>query len=254
MDDKSTSKDVSQVPSSALKGRMSESDNGGGRHSHPNRERKEDKKHKHRRRKRKSDHSSDDRERKRKRRKRKTKRRHRSSKNSDSDSDSFGHDGESSKSSSGSDSSYRKKGRKRTKKKSNSRKRQVGSAFPHEVETSGTDDAKLQTLQPQVTSSNETYQKSGIHPSAEIVDGGSATIVSRRMVPMSREEYAAEQSQIREVYDPDSGRVRLVRGRGEIIERIVTKEMHQSINQQATRCDGTHFSKTVFQATTSKRT
>lgn len=67
----------------------------------------------------------------------------------------------------------------------------------------------------------------------------------RSMVPMRREEYEAEQSNVREVYDPESGRLRLVRGSGEIIERIVSRDQHDRINKVATASDGLSFSKAV---------
>eukprot|EP00980_Cylindrotheca_fusiformis_P024858 scaffold12617_cov91-Cylindrotheca_fusiformis.AAC.2 len=71
----------------------------------------------------------------------------------------------------------------------------------------------------------------------------------RRMVPMSKEEYEKEQSRIRQVYDPESGRYRMVRGTGEIIESIVSRADHLRINQQATRGDGASFSRnTMFAA------
>lgn len=74
---------------------------------------------------------------------------------------------------------------------------------------------------------------------------------ARRMVPMTREQYEAEQSKVREVFDPETGRLRLVRGSGEIIERIVTREAHQQINQQATRGDGASFSRMIHKASSS---
>jgi hypothetical protein len=70
----------------------------------------------------------------------------------------------------------------------------------------------------------------------------------QRMVPMSREQYEAQQSQIREVYDPESGRYRLVRGTGEIIERIVSRADHAAINQRATQGDGSSFARSIYQA------
>ena len=60
---------------------------------------------------------------------------------------------------------------------------------------------------------------------------------ARMMMPMSREEHQARQSIVREVYDPETGRTRLVRGDGEIIERIVSRDEHAAINRQATRGD-----------------
>lgn len=66
------------------------------------------------------------------------------------------------------------------------------------------------------------------------------------MVPMTREEYEKQQLQIREVYDPLSGRTRLVRGDGEILEQIVSRQTHKQINQQATRGDGSSFARSIF--------
>ena len=68
----------------------------------------------------------------------------------------------------------------------------------------------------------------------------------KSMIPMSKEEYDKEQSKIREVYDPLSGRVRLVRGSGEIIERIVSSAAHRQINSLATSGDGYAFSKGIY--------
>lgn len=69
-----------------------------------------------------------------------------------------------------------------------------------------------------------------------------------RMAPMSREEYQAQQSTIREIYDEQTGRYRLVRGTGEIIESLVSRSQHETINQQATRGDGASFSRDIFRA------
>ena len=63
--------------------------------------------------------------------------------------------------------------------------------------------------------------------------------------PMTQAQYLQLQSQIREEIDPVTGRIRLVRGTGEIIERIVTKQEHQLINNNATRGDGDSFAKDV---------
>ena len=73
------------------------------------------------------------------------------------------------------------------------------------------------------------------------------------MVPMSKAEYDKQQSQVRQVYDPESGRYRMVRGTGEIIESIVSRADHQRINQQATRGDGASFSRSTFSAVAAKR-
>eukprot|EP00979_Chaetoceros_neogracilis_P002324 scaffold405_cov241-Chaetoceros_neogracile.AAC.3 len=70
----------------------------------------------------------------------------------------------------------------------------------------------------------------------------------RRMVPMTKEEYEMQQSTVREVYDPESGRYRLVKGTGEIIERIVSRSDHERINKIATKGDGMSFTRHIRDA------
>ena len=48
---------------------------------------------------------------------------------------------------------------------------------------------------------------------------------------MTKEEYERQQSVVRRVYDPDTGRHRLVKGDGEIIEEIVSRERQKAINK-----------------------
>lgn len=66
------------------------------------------------------------------------------------------------------------------------------------------------------------------------------------MIPMTRQQYEQKQSQIRSVYDPVSGRVRQIRGSGEIVETIVTRSQHTRINQVATQTDGQYYSQQVW--------
>lgn len=63
----------------------------------------------------------------------------------------------------------------------------------------------------------------------------------QRMIPMSKQDYEQQQSQIRHVFDAASGRMRLVRGTGEIIESIVSRAQHESTNRMATAHDGCFF-------------
>ncbi|XP_051546104.1 ADP-ribosylation factor-like protein 6-interacting protein 4 isoform X2 [Myxocyprinus asiaticus] len=49
--------------------------------------------------------------------------------------------------------------------------------------------------------------------------------------PLTKEEYEARQSVIRRVYDSETGRTRLIRGDGEILEEIVSQERHKEINK-----------------------
>lgn len=59
--------------------------------------------------------------------------------------------------------------------------------------------------------------------------------------PEKPEEYAARQKKIRRVTDEETGRIRLIKGDGEILEEIVSKQRHQEINKQATKSDGEFF-------------
>ncbi|KAJ1093238.1 hypothetical protein NDU88_006343 [Pleurodeles waltl] len=61
------------------------------------------------------------------------------------------------------------------------------------------------------------------------------------MKPMTKEEYEAKQSVIRRVIDPETGRTRLIKGDGEVLEEIVSQERHKEINKQATKGDGLTF-------------
>ena len=68
----------------------------------------------------------------------------------------------------------------------------------------------------------------------------------QQLIPMTRHEYEEQQAQIRSVYDPESGRVRWVRGSGEIVEAIVSRSQHLATNQMATRTDGRAYTRHVF--------
>ncbi|XP_063820622.1 ADP-ribosylation factor-like protein 6-interacting protein 4 isoform X2 [Pseudophryne corroboree] len=64
------------------------------------------------------------------------------------------------------------------------------------------------------------------------------------MKPMTKEEWDARQSVIRKVLDPETGRMRLIKGDGEVLEEIVSKDRHKEINKQATASDGFTFQMT----------
>lgn len=63
--------------------------------------------------------------------------------------------------------------------------------------------------------------------------------------PMTQQQYLELQSQIRDVIDPHTGRTRWMRGTGEIVERIVSKEEHSRLNQSATLGDGRGFARDI---------
>jgi len=69
---------------------------------------------------------------------------------------------------------------------------------------------------------------------------------TKARAPQTKEDYDKKQSHIRRVVDPESGRTRLIKGDGEILEEIVTRDRHKSINKKATHADGEFFkSRTV---------
>eukprot|EP01083_Nonionella_stella_P149131 473213_1 len=59
----------------------------------------------------------------------------------------------------------------------------------------------------------------------------------RYMVPMTPAEatrHSESEKRVRQVFDEDTGRYRLVRGNGEIIEQIVSKEAQKTIQKRST--------------------
>lgn len=64
---------------------------------------------------------------------------------------------------------------------------------------------------------------------------------SKAMIPMTKDEWEKRQSLVRRVYDPKTGRNRLVKGDGEILEDIVSYSRHKEINKQATKSDSECF-------------
>lgn len=66
-----------------------------------------------------------------------------------------------------------------------------------------------------------------------------------RRVPMTKEMWEKQQTVVRREFDSDTGRVRLVKGGGEILEECVSKERQREINRQATVGDGAAFQRDI---------
>lgn len=64
---------------------------------------------------------------------------------------------------------------------------------------------------------------------------------AKAMKPMTKDEWDKRQQVIRKVYDEETGRHRLIKGDGEVLEEIVSRDRHREINKQATKGDGTFF-------------
>lgn len=77
---------------------------------------------------------------------------------------------------------------------------------------------------------------------------------NKHKAPETKEEYEKRQSVIRKVVDPETGRIRLIKGDGEILEEMVSKDRHQEINRLATQTDGQVYqNKTIGWAVTSDK-
>ncbi|CAH2040784.1 unnamed protein product, partial [Iphiclides podalirius] len=64
---------------------------------------------------------------------------------------------------------------------------------------------------------------------------------SKAMAPMTKEEWEQRQSVVKRVIDDETGRYRLIKGDGEVLEEIVSRDRHKQINKQATHADGAFF-------------
>ncbi|XP_038220777.1 ADP-ribosylation factor-like protein 6-interacting protein 4 [Zerene cesonia] len=64
---------------------------------------------------------------------------------------------------------------------------------------------------------------------------------SKAMAPMTKEEWEKRQSVVRRVLDEETGRYRLIKGDGEVLEEIVSRDRHKQINREATIADGNFF-------------
>merc|ERR1712013_224655 len=71
----------------------------------------------------------------------------------------------------------------------------------------------------------------------------------KKKAPMTKEEWEKKQSVVRREFDEDTGRVRLIKGDGEVLEECVSRERQQEINRAATRADGASFQRDVARRT-----
>lgn len=114
-------------------------------------------------------------------------------------------------------------------KKKKSKKSKKKSKHNEKETSSGTSSSKIKDKAVTKSESEEDY---GIP-----VD----LMNTKAKAPERKEEYEKRQSIIRKVYDEETGRLRLIKGDGEVIEEIVTKKAHDEINKNATQSDGSTF-------------
>lgn len=115
---------------------------------------------------------------------------------------------------------YKKKHKKKKRKKHHSKK---------EKEAAGPLPSVTKDVAPVQNNQKLTPATSAVVPARQI------------RAPMTKAEWEKQQSIVRRVHDPSTGRDRLVKGDGEILEEIVTKDRHKQINKKATLSDGLFY-------------
>ncbi|XP_019876810.1 ADP-ribosylation factor-like protein 6-interacting protein 4 [Aethina tumida] len=157
-------------------------------------------------------------------------------------------------------SSKNKKSKKK-KKYSEERKRKLSSSSDSSSSTSDSDSSskkikkKLKKLKKKRKKEKKKDKKQKKKDKNKAVtedeDGAAADIPldlmekPRSLAPMTKEEWEKRQSVVKRVYDETTGRNRLIKGDGEVIEEIVSRDRHMEINRQATRGDGMYFQKQI---------
>lgn len=129
-------------------------------------------------------------------------------------------------------SSKRKKEKERRRKKKSKKEKKR-----RKVESEGGSAAATETPLSEVVAGPPEELRE--RPEESGTDEQRARIQAMR--PMTKEEWDARQSIIRRVVDPETGRERLIKGDGEILEEIVTKDRNKEINKHKTMGDGFTF-------------
>ncbi|XP_044761466.1 ADP-ribosylation factor-like protein 6-interacting protein 4 isoform X2 [Coccinella septempunctata] len=136
-----------------------------------------------------------------------------------------------------------KKGKKRTSS-SDSSTSEDSSTSSSDSSSSSSEEEKKRKKKSKLISKTTKKKKPKKKPED---DGPSADIPlelmdkRKTLAPMTKEEWEKKQSVVRRVYDESTGRNRLIKGDGEVIEEIVSRDRHKQINQQATKGDGEFF-------------
>ncbi|GAB6026486.1 ADP-ribosylation factor-like protein 6-interacting protein 4 [Chamberlinius hualienensis] len=148
-------------------------------------------------------------------------------------------------------STDKKKKKKKSKKK---HRRSMSSSSTSSDESSGRHHgrkkhkkkSKQKSNKSDKTKSSEKSKERNLKDdssSEELIGPNPICMISDNMKPLTKEEWEKQQSVVRKVYDEETGRNRLVRGDGEIIEEMVSYNQHKEINKAATLADGMDFKK-----------
>lgn len=131
----------------------------------------------------------------------------------------------------------RKKDTKRIKKTQHTRETKKSQEKNHKHEASQDRGSKSSSRKKHDVVENGS---ASIGPSIDLMTSNQST-----MTPMTREEWEKQESVVRRVYDQESGRHRLIKGSGEVLEECVSRDRHRAINKAATQNDGEFFQSNV---------
>lgn len=145
---------------------------------------------------------------------------------------------------------------KKLRKKLKKLKKHGKKETKHVKKKSGTEDkqkAELTEKKRETSKEPKSSKKKDSKKSSEIVENGSSSIGPsidlmspvQPITPMTKEEWEKQESVVRRVYDNETGRTRLIKGSGEIMEECVSRERHRAINKAATQTDGEYFQQSV---------
>ncbi|XP_061705227.1 ADP-ribosylation factor-like protein 6-interacting protein 4 [Cydia pomonella] len=141
----------------------------------------------------------------------------------------------SSSSSSGSDSSQEKKKLRKLKKKLKKEQKKTEKMLKKKLKEEKRKMKKKQRSKSRSRETSTSKQDAAADIPIELMEK------SKAMAPMTKEEWEQKQSIVRRVLDEESGRYRLIKGDGEVLEEIVSRDRHRQINRQATQADGAYF-------------
>ncbi|KAK9505989.1 hypothetical protein O3M35_008008 [Rhynocoris fuscipes] len=132
-----------------------------------------------------------------------------------------------------------KKSKKHKKKSKKRRKRYTStSSNDSSTDSSSSDRHRKKSRKKKLKKVKKKNPKKQIGPE---VPNNLEDVSIKRMAPETKEQWEERQKVIRKVYDEQTGRYRLIKGDGEVLEEIVSKDRHKEINRQATIGDGQYF-------------
>lgn len=131
--------------------------------------------------------------------------------------------------------------KRHSKSKSKKSKKKHRSKRKKKKSHKSKDKKKTAKEQDKEEKASENTTESQGHDSDDFIGPSPEKMCRNSMKPMTKEEWDKQQSVVKRVYDPETGRHRLIKGDGEVLEEIVSYQKHREINKMATAGDGTYF-------------